>query len=331
MQASFREQYGPPEILIIKELPKPTPKHNELLVRVHCTTVNRTDLGVLTGKPYLIRAFSGLTRPHHVSTGTDFSGMVESCGSSVKDFRPGDRVFGLNDNGLGSHAEYLTIREDAGVLTIPEKISLENAVASVEGAHYALNFINKINLRPGAKVMVNGATRAIGSAAVQLLKYHDCYVTAVCATENVEKVRSFGPDRIIDFKKEDFTKDQEQYHFVFDAVGKSSFEACKNIMLPGAAYLSTELGENWENTYLPITTAIGSLFGSKDDKKRVIFPMPSNIRKSLLFIRNLLERDKFMPLIDRSYHLDQVVEAFRYVMSGQKVGNVILGIHHIDT
>jgi len=316
MKAAIRKVYGGPEVLNVEEVAIPVPKGNELLIRVYAATVNRTDCGVLTGKPYLMRLFAGFPNPRLQSTGTDFAGVVEAVGEHVTLFKTGDKVWGLDDNGIGSHAQYLTVSEKKGVQLIPEGISFETAAASAEGAHYAYNFINKIKLKPGLKILVNGATGAIGSAAVQLLKHFDVTVTAVCNTENLDLVKSLGADVVIDYRKEDFTRQEQKFHFVFDAVGKSRFKECNRLLLPGGVYLSTELGPGAENVYLPLLT----LFSNK----KVIFPIPYDIGKSLSLVGELLSKGTFRPVIDRRYELDEIRQAFEYVMSGQKTGNVLL-------
>lgn len=317
MKAAIRINYGPPDVISIKETEKPVPGDREVLVRVRATTVNRTDCGIATGKPYIIRLFTGFSRPKLPITGTDFAGEVESVGNAVQDFSPGDRVWGFDDNGLASHAQYLTIREDKGIATIPDGISFDQVAASPEGAHYAYNFINKVNMKAGHKVMVNGATGAIGSAAVQILKYFGAYVTATANTKNMELVKSLGADRVIDYTREDFTQDNEKYDYVFDSVGKSAFGKCKPLLNRRGVYISSELGPGGENTYLPLITAISG-------GKRVKFPFPVNIRGSIYFIRDLLEKGKFRPVIDRNFAPEEISEAFRYVASGQKTGNVII-------
>lgn len=317
MKAITRTKYGPPEVLELQEIPKPVAKDNELLVRVQATTVNRTDCGILTGKPYIIRAFTGLIKPRDLVPGTDFAGRVEAIGKKVTTFKIGDLVWGLHDEGLASQAEYMTIREDKAVIKIPEGISFQEVVACAEGAHYANNFINKVKVGSTTKVLVNGATGAIGSAAIQLLKYYGATVTAVGNTKNMELVKSLGPDKTIDYQKEDFTQDDEKYHFILDAVGKSSFSKCKHLLLPKGVYISSELGPNAQNLYLPLITKIKG-------GKRVIFPLPINCKKSIEFLSKLVSDGKFKPVIDRVYQPEQIIEAYNYVASGQKTGNVIV-------
>lgn len=319
MKAITRTTYGGPEVLQLKEIPKPIPKENELLIRVHATTINRTDCGILTGKPYIIRAFTGLTKPSDLVPGTDFAGQVESVGKNVKSFKLGDRVWGLHDEGLASQAEYMTIRADKAVTRIPEKVSYEEAVVCAEGAHYAYNFLNKFKIDNSSKVLVNGATGAIGSAAVQLLKYYGATVTAVGNTKNIELIKSLGADKVYDYQKEDFTQDTERYHFVLDAVGKSTFSKCKHLLLPKGIYVSSELGPNAQNLYLPLITKLKG-------GKRVVFPLPINCKRSIIFLTELLETGKFKGVVDKVYQPEQIMEAYNYVLSGQKTGNVILSM-----
>ncbi|HYG17089.1 MAG TPA: NAD(P)-dependent alcohol dehydrogenase [Bacteroidia bacterium] len=315
MKAAVRSKYGPPEMLEIKVTGRPTPKDNEILVRVHAATVNRTDCGGLSGKPYIYRFFCGWPNPRLASTGTDFAGMVEEVGKNVTTFKPGDRVWGFNDHILGSHAQYITLSQKDNVLAIPGNISYEQAAASAEGAHYAINFINKTALKAGDNVMVYGATGAIGSAMVQLLKYYGANVTAVCRAGYPKVINTLGADRVIE--TDDLGVEEEgSYHFIFDAVGKSSFRACKPLLQKGGVYISSELGPGNENLYLPLTTCFAD--------KRVIFPFPTDINASLKLIGNLLENKQFKPVIDRRYPLEQIQEAFYYVNSGLKTGNVIL-------
>ncbi len=319
MKAAIRTQYGSPNVLSVQEVDQPQPNDNEILVRVQATTVNRTDCGILSGRPAVIRLFTGLMKPKLVTTGTDFAGEVQAVGNSVSRFKVGDKVWGFNDNGLPTHAEYLAIAEDQPIAIIPEEVTYEQAAASAEGAHYAYNFINKVDLQAGSKVMLNGATGAIGSAALQFLKYTEAYVTATANTKNIELIKSLGADRVINYEQEDFTQDDDQYDFVFDAVGKSTFGRCRSLLKLGGIYISSELGPGAQNPFLALVTP---LMGGK----KVKFPVPLNIPRSLNFISELLEANKFRPIIDRTYSLDQIQEAFRYVASGQKTGNVVISL-----
>lgn len=320
MKAVFRSKYGSPDVLSIRETEKPVPKENELLIRVYASTVNRTDCGILWAKPFVMRFFTGLFRPKLHTTGTDFAGMVEAVGKNVTNFKTGDRVWGFNDQGLSSHAEYLTIPADQPIMAIPSGVSYFQAAACPEAAHYAINFLNKIKLKPGQRALVNGATGGIGSALVQFLKFHQIHVTAVCKSENFDVVQSFGADKLIDYTKNDFTQSDETYDFVLDAVGKSSFYKCKRLLKKNGIYISSELGPHSQNLYLPLITFITG-------GKKVIFPFPSNIKRSMEFIKDLIEKGKFKPLIDREYTIENITEAYTYVASGQKIGNVIINLN----
>jgi len=324
VKAVVYTQYGPPDVLQLKEIEKPVPKNNEILVKIHATTVNRTDCATIRAKPFFMRLVTGLFKPEKQTPGTEFAGQIETTGKSISLLKVGDKVFGFDDQGAGAHAEYLTVKEDK-VMTIPENISYEQAAASSEGVHYAYNFINKVNPEKGQNVLVNGATGAIGSAAVQLLKYLNVNVTAVCSTKNIELVKSLGADKVIDYTKEDFTKEKQIYDYVFDAVGKSSFFECKQLLQPGGVYISSDLGYMAQNVFLPlITLIIKPLIGNR----RTVFPTPVNIRESILLIKKLIEQGKFKAVIDRSYPLEKIVEAYRYVEKGQKLGNVTITVEY---
>jgi NADPH:quinone reductase-like Zn-dependent oxidoreductase len=325
MKAIVCTKYGSPDVLQLKEVEKPIPKDNEVLIKIHATTVNRTDCATLRAKPFFARFFTGIFKPNKPIPGTEFAGKIEAVGKNVSSFKVGDKVFGFDDGGSGSHAQYMTILEDKALITIPKNITYEQAAASTEGAHYAYNFINKVNLKSGQKILVNGATGAIGSAAVQFLKYFGVNVTAVCNTKNMELVKSLGANKVIDYTKEDFTKDDQKYNFVFDTVGKSSFFKCKQLLQPGGVYISSDLGYMSQNVFLPlITPIIKPIIGNK----KTIFPIPTDCRGSILFIKKLIEKGKFKAVIDRKYPLEQIVEAYRYVEKGQKIGNVVITVEH---
>lgn len=326
MKALIYTQYGSPDVLQLKEVEKPVPKDDEVLIRVHATTVNRTDCATIRAKPFFMRIVTGLFNPKKQIPGTEFAGDIEAVGKNVSSLNVGDHVFGFDDQGAGSHGQYMTIKADK-VTTIPDKISYEQAAASSEGAHYAYNFINKVDLKAGQHVLVNGATGAIGSAAVQILKYFDVNVTAVCATKNIELVKSLGADQVIDYTKNDFTKNNQKYDFVFDMVGKSSFFKCKHLLTPGGVYISSDLGHMAQNLFLPlITPVIKPMLGHK----KVIFPAPTDIRRSLQLIKSLIEQNKFKTVIDREFSLEQIVEAYKYVEKGHKTGNVVITVEHND-
>ena len=319
MKAAVHTSYGPPDVVRISEVDKPAPKDNELLVRVHATTVNRTDCGLRAAKPFIVRFFTGLTRPRVTVLGNEFAGAVEAVGRGVTSFEVGDRVFGFNGSSFGAHAEYLVRPEGGLVATLPAGLTYEEAAPGTEGSHYALSLIRRARIDKGQDVLVNGATGAIGSAAVQLLRHLGANVTAVCGTEHVELVRGLGAGRVIDYTAQDFTKDTQTYDVVLDAVGKSSFGRCRRLLRPRGIYLSTDLGPLSQN---PILALVTPLFGGK----RVMFPLPREDQEMVRYLRELIESGEFRPLIDRRYRLDQIVEAYRYVETGRKVGNVVLQV-----
>jgi len=319
MKATYRTKYGLPDAIQVKNIEKPIPKSDEVLIRVHATTVNRTDCGVLTGLPLVFRFFVGFPRPKKAVLGTDFAGEVVAMGEKATSFKVGDQVFGFYDEGAATQAEYVAFSEKKAIAIIPPNVTFEEAVASLEGAHYAINFMNKVDSKAGQKILINGATGGIGSALLQFMKYKDNYVTAVGNAKNIELLKSLGADKIYNYEQEDFTQDDELYDFIFDAVGKSTFGKCKPLLKKNGIYISSELGPRSENIFLALFTPLFS-------NKKVVFPMPMNIKKSILYIKNLLEQEKFKPVIDRIYTLEQVQEAYRYVSTGQKTGNVILKI-----
>lgn len=319
MRAIVYTKYGPPEVAKLTEVPKPIPKDNDLLIKVYSSTVNRTDSGFRSAEYFISRFWTGILRPKHQILGCEFAGIIEEIGQGVTTFRKGDKVFGFNDKTCGGHGEYLSIAETDAVTTMPDGLSFDEAAALTEGAHYALVDIKAAKVEKGQKVMVYGATGAIGSAAVQLLKHFGAIVTAVCNTKNVALIKSLGADVVIDYQTNDFTKTEDRFHFIFDAVGKSSFGECKPLLTQKGIYISTELGKNAENIYFALTTPI---LGTK----RVLFPMPSISKEDVIFLKVLVERGEYKPVIDKHYTLDQITEAYKYVESGQKTGNVILKI-----
>ena len=304
----------------IADVDKPTAKDHEVLVKVRTTTVNRTDCAFRAAKPFINRLFSGLLRPKATVLGCEFAGVVEALGDSVTSFEVGDEVFGFSEWRFGAHAEYLTIGDGGSLATKPSSVTDEEAAASTEGSHYALSMITKAKIESGQHVLVNGATGAIGSAAVQIMKSLGAVVTAVCATEHVELVRGLGADRVIDYTAEDFTKDAQSYDVVLDAVGKSSFGRCRRLLEPGGIYLSSDLGVLAQN---PILALFTPLLG----RKKVVFPVPPKYdQERVRYVKELIGSGVFKPVIDRRYRLDQIVEAYRYVETGQKIGNVVISI-----
>jgi NADPH:quinone reductase-like Zn-dependent oxidoreductase len=320
MKAAVSPRYGPPEVVWIADVGKPTLEDHEVLVKVQVTTVNRTDCGFRSGKPFIVRFFSGLIRPKAKVLGSEFAGITEAVGKGVTTFKVGDNVFGFSEWRWGAHAEYLAMPENGALSTIPAHMTPEEAAPATEGSHYALSLLRKAKVERGQHVLVYGATGAIGSAAVQLLKSLGANVTAVCDTKNVELVRGLGADRVIDYTAEDFTRDEQRYDVVMDAVGKSSFGRCKRLLKPRGRYLSSDLGPLSQN---PILALITPLFRGR----RVLFPIPPRLdQETVSHLRDLMESGRFKPVIDRRYPLDQIVEAYRYVETGRKIGNVLITV-----
>ncbi|HET6995246.1 MAG TPA: NAD(P)-dependent alcohol dehydrogenase [Chitinophagaceae bacterium] len=322
MKVAFRSKYGLPRVLSIKEIEIPIPKDDEVLIKVYAATANRSDYHILTGRPFLMRLFTGLFKPKLATTGTDFAGQVEATGKDVTCFKTGDKVMGFSGGliGISSHAQYLVLPETKATkitVNIPANLQYDEAAACLEGAFYAVGN-TLLNLKAGQKVLIYGATGAIGSSYVQFLKLYGLSITAVCRGEHFDMVKSLGADRVIDYTKNDFTKDTEKYDYVFDAVGKTSFAKCKRLLKKNGIYTSSGGAENL------LLVLITPLFGGK----KVVFKPPKNIKTGLSFIKKLIEEGRFRPLIDRKYPIDKIAEAFTYVASGQKIGNVIITMHN---
>jgi NADPH:quinone reductase-like Zn-dependent oxidoreductase len=324
MRAVVYDRYGPPDVLRIEDVEKPVPKEDEALVKVHATTVNRADVHTREANQssgavvmVLSRLVSGVRRPRQRILGSEFAGEVEAVGSAVTEFAAGDRVFGNSGFRFGAHAEYIAMPESARIADMPAGSSFEEAAAVSDGFLNAWWCLRLPDLKKGQKVLIYGASGAIGTAGVQLARYIGADVTAVCNTKNVEIVRSLGADRVIDYTKEDFTKNGEMYDVIFDAVGKHSFKGGKGSLKPGGSYLATD---GLRNVALALWT---SRFGDK----KVRFSLPPRWTKTdLLFLKELMEAGKYRAVIDRRYPMDEMIEAARYVETEQKTGNVVLTI-----
>ncbi|MFB4309212.1 NAD(P)-dependent alcohol dehydrogenase [Actinomadura sp. GTD37] len=319
MKAAVHDRYGPPDVVRIAEVDKPSAGERDVLIRVHATTVNRTDCAYRSATPFFIRVVSGLVRPRRRILGTEFAGAVEAVGGGVTSFAVGDRVFGYNEGPFGTHAEYLSVPEDGMIATIPAGVAFAEAAPGTEGSHYAYSSIRTAGVEAEQDVLVYGATGAIGSAAVQLLKSLGATVTAVCDTAGLELVRGLGADRVVDYTAQDFTEDEQRYDLVLDAVGKSTFGRCKRLLKSDGLYMSSELGPWWQNLILLLVTP---LLGGK----RVKFGYPRQDQETARHLRDLIESGQFKPVIDRRYPLDRIVDAHRYVETQQKVGNVVIEV-----
>jgi NADPH:quinone reductase-like Zn-dependent oxidoreductase len=317
MRAVVYDNYGPPEVLRLEEVERPVPKDDEILVKIHATTVNRSDCGWRSADLFITRYFTGLRRPKRRILGSELAGEVEAVGAAVAGFEVGDHVFGAN--GFGAHAEFICMREDRPLAHKPAGMTFEEAAAVCDGFILALGCLRLADLRKGRSILIYGASGSIGTAGVQLAKYFDADVTAVCNTKNLELVRSLGADRVIDYTQEDFTKNGETYDVIFDAVGKHSFRRCRRSLKPGGIYIETDLGFLW---HVPVLALLTRRIGDK----RVRLGMARYTKKDVLFLKELIEAGKYRAVIDRYYPLEQVVEATRYVETGQKTGNVVLTV-----
>jgi NADPH:quinone reductase-like Zn-dependent oxidoreductase len=318
MRAVVYDRYGPPGVLRLEEVEQPVPGEDEVLVKIHATTVNRTDCGWRTAKPFFTRAFIGLLRPKRRILGMELAGEVEAVGAAVSEFQVGDQVFGVK--GFGAHAEFISMRESAPLAHKPAGLSFEEAAAVCDGACAALSCLRTADLRKGRSILVYGASGSIGTAAVQLARYFGAHVTAVCNTKNVELVRSLGADEAVDYLQEDFTKNGKTYDVIFDAVGKHSFRRCRRSLKPGGIYIETDLGFMW---HVPALALLTRRIGDK----RVKIGIARYTKKDVLFLKELIEAGKYRAVIDRCYPLKDVVEATSYVETKQKTGNVVLTVN----
>ena len=317
MRAVVHDRYGPPEVLRLEEVDRPVPKDDEVLVKIRATAVNRSDTGFRSADLFITRFFTGLVRPKQRILGSEFAGLVEAVGAAVTEFRVGDEVFGVK--GFGAHAEFACVREGGALAHKPAGMTFDEAAAVCDGAILALTFLRTADLRKGQKILIYGASGSIGTAAVQLARHFEAEVTAVCGTKNLELVQSLGADRVVDYTQEDFTKNGATYDVILDAVGKHSFMRCRGSLKRGGVYLATDLGFLVQNPILALVTRrIGD--------KRVRFPIPRYTKKDVVFLKELIEAGEYRAVIDRRYPLEEVVEASRYVETGQKTGNVVLTV-----
>ena len=318
MRAIIHERYGPPDVLRVAEVAQPEPRDDEILIRVRAAAITRTDGGYRAAHPFIMRAFTGLRRPKRSIPGSEFAGEVVAAGAAVDEFTVGDRVFGSTGIRFGAHAELLCVRQSGFVAHMPSNVTFEEAAAVCEGALYALGTLRSAGLRQGQRLLVYGASGGIGTASIQLAARHfGAHVTAVCSTRNVAVVQSLGPDAVIDYTKEDFTRNGETYHVIHDAVGKHSFRRCRSSLKSSGAYVSNDFGYLW---HVPLFALLTRWLGDK----RVVLPFSRVTRQDVLLLAQLVAAGKFRPVVDRAYPLDQVVDAAAYVDTGRKTGNVVL-------
>ena len=297
MKSSFRSTYGSPRVLTTKEVEIPEINADEVLIRVMASTVNRTDCAILTGEPFVMRFFTGLFKPKYFATGTDFAGIIENVGNSVVDYKIGDRVFGFHDEGIGSHTEYLSYSTKKPFGLIPENTSFETAAASLEGAHYAINFMNKVQLKKGDHLLIYGASGAIGSALVQLALTKEISISVVTNSETFEYFKSLGLKRVINYQTQDFTKIDDSFDYIFDAVGKISKEKATHLLKENGRYVTVD--------------SLDVAKESSEDLKK---------------LAEMYDQGELVAIIDKTYTLDEIVEANRYVDSGRKKGSVVIKV-----
>ena len=317
MRAVVHDRYGPPEVLRLADVDRPVPKDDEVLVKIHATTVNRTDCGLRSAEFFISRFFTGLLRPKRKILGMEFAGEVEAVGAAVTEFEVGDHVFGVK--GSGAHAEFVCMRESAPLAHKPAGMTFEEAAAVCDGASLALPCLRAADVREGRSIVVYGASGSVGTAAVQLAKYFGANVTAVCNTKNLELVASLGADEVIDYTREDFTENGKRFDVIFDAVGKHSFFRCRRSLNKGGVYVGTDPGFLW---HVPVLTLLTRWVGDKTVKLGIA----RYTRRDVLFLKELIDAGKYRAVIDCRYPLEEVVEATRYVETGQKTGNVVLTV-----
>lgn len=324
MKAIICTKYGPPEVLQLKEIEKPTPRDNEVLIKIYATTATSPDCLMRSGKSLLGRMIMGLKKPRtkYRIPGLELAGKVEAVGKDVKRFREDDQVYGFTGFSPGAYAEYKCMSETGSLAIKPSNITYEEAAAIVDGGTTALFFLkDKAQIKSGEKVLINGASGSMGTAAVQLAKYFGAEVTGVCSTRNLELVKSLGADKVIDYTKEDFTKNGETYDIIFDVVSRSSFSRCKTSLKQNGRYIVTIQG------LVPI---VQTLWTKVAGNKKVIFSWSIDKGKALVFLRELIEAGKFKAILDRCYPLEQVTEAHQFIEKGHKKGSVVISVSHDD-
>ena len=314
MKAVVQDRYGPPEVLRIAEIDRPTPKADEVLIRVRATTVSQTDTHIRRPDPFVWRLLAGLRRPRW-TLGVEFEGSVEAVGSAVTEFTVGDEVFG-QPGWSGANAEYICVRESAPIAHKPAGITFEEAAAVPDGAQQALAALRVAGVQAGQRVVIYGASGSLGTAAVQLARHMGAHVTAVTGTRHLDAVRSLGPDEVVDYLREDFTRNGPTYDAIIDAVGKGSFSRARRALKPGGVYIATDGVRNFFWWFW--TRFVGD--------RRLRFASGRRKKADIVFMKELIEAGEYRPVIDRVYPLEQVVEAHRYVETWHKLGNVVLTI-----
>ena len=323
MKAIVYEKYGPPEVIRVREVERPTPRNDEVLIRIYATAVVATDPQFRNGEPFVARFFTGFLRPKHPIPGDVLAGEIEAVGRDVTLFKKGDQVFAASSSSQGGHAEYICLPQDGPLALKPANMSYEEAAGVCDGGLGALNFLrDAAHIQSGQTILINGASGSVGTYAVQLARYFGAEVTAVCSTANLDLVKSLGADRVIDYTREDFTRNGKTYDIIFDAVGKSSYSHCRNSLRPSGIYVTTVPSPSF---------LLQLLWSSKRNGKKAAFVAPglrssSEKAKDLLFLKELIEAGKLKSVIDRCYPLEQMIDAHRYVETGHKKGNVVIAM-----
>jgi NADPH:quinone reductase-like Zn-dependent oxidoreductase len=319
MKAIVYEKYGGPEVLHLKEVPAPEPKDNEVLVRVHSTSVSSGDVRLRKADPFAVRLLFGLFRPKKLSIlGMVFAGQIEKVGKQVQHFKEGDQVYGTTSMRFGTYAAFVSLPETGVIALKPAQLSYEEAASLPFGALTALHFLRKANITRGQNILIYGSSGAVGTAAVQLAKYFGARVTAVCSTGNVAMVKALGADIVIDYSKQDFSKSSEKYDVLFDAVGKSPFA--------GSVHSLTSTGTYLRVVHMSPTAIARGIWMKMTSAKKLFAGTMKENQDALLFLNQLVEAGSFVPVIDRVYELGQIAEAHGYVEQGHKKGNVVITI-----
>lgn len=321
MKAMITTSYGSPDVFKLENVAKPVPTPNQMLIKIHASSVTKADTMMRTGKPYIGRLFTGLRKPKHSIWGTGFAGVVEAIGSQVTQFKAGHQVFGESIDTMGTYSEYITILENGIVAHLPENLNYEEAAGMCDGGITSLNFlVNMGNIKAGQKVLINGASGSLGTAAIQIAKHFGTEVTGVCSSRNMNLVKKLGADHVIDYTKQDFTSNINRYDLIYDTVGVRSFTECRPALTEHGVYLSPVLG-------MPVLghMMVTSVFGKKKAKFSATGALPVQETKRLLeLLLEIIEAGKLRGILDRTYPLDQLAEAHTYVDTGHKKGNVVL-------
>lgn len=321
MRAIVFSKYGPPDVLKLREIDKPVPKDDEVLIKISATSVTSGDCRMRKADPFASRFFTGLLRPKKVTIlGNELAGEIEAAGKNVKSLKPGDKVFGQAGMRFGTYADYICLPDDGALAIMPSNLTFEEAAVIPFGGNTALDFLRRGNIRSGQKVLIYGASGSVGTAAIQLAKHFGADVTGVCSASNADLVKSLGADRVIDYKIEDFSRGGQTYDIIFDANGKSPFADCVRSLNQNGIYLRI--------VHMSLSPIVKGLLTSMSGGKKVIGGVASESAESLIFLRELIEAGRYKPVIDRRYPIDQIADAHTYVDKGHKKGNVVITLQN---